>query len=698
MRRSAPLALLLRFAVPFWVALPALPLLAQPVTPDTVRAGRLDGGKMWLFEAPPTAYLNETYGFRPSEAWFTRARMASLRVPGCSASFVSPEGLIATNHHCAEGSIVKVSRRGEGLLDRGFLARTRAEERRIPDYYVDQAIATEDVTEAVQARLRDANAQTDAERMQAQRDAVEAQRAEMVRARGIDPADTDADVIVQVVPLYQGGRYSAYTYRRYRDVRLVMAPEVRLGFFGGDADNFTYPRYALDFSFMRVYDRAGRPLRSPDYFPMSRGGVKENDLVFVIGNPGSTSRGLTTAQLDYQRDVAVPVLREGFDRRIAVLDRYIATRPADVDEARSARFGLSNSSKVYHGRTDALGNAYLMARRAAAERAFRATGPEAAAAMDGLATVVAEQRALAPQTRGYQLLFNPRFGSATLRRALAAVQSAKGDTRAAARFAAVDDLDPLVEQGYLAAELAEVRAYATATNKPWTIPDAADLVRTSGLDTKATANLGAATDPAAALVASMYDDYAAWQSGMAGLSAREQGLARALGTARYAAYGSSVPPDATFSLRFTDGLVQGYAYNGTTAPPFTTLNGLFDRSASFSAALGTPEDHPWKLPQRWVAAQDRVKTDTPLNFVSTSDTIGGNSGSPVVNVDLELVGLNFDRTIEGMTRDYLYWAGRGRNVMVDVRAIQETLGSVYGATTLLAELRRAQAQARPVGR
>lgn len=683
----------MRLALLAVLGLAAAPVLAQPINPDTVRAGRLDGGKMWLFEAPPTAYLSETYGFRPSEAWFSRARLASLRIPGCSASFVSPEGLIATNHHCAEGSVVKVSRPGEGLLDKGFLARTRAQERRIPDYYVDQAIATDDVTEAVEARIRAANPQTDAERLQAQRDAAEAQRVEMLRARGIDPADRDADVIVQIVPLYQGGRYSAYTYRRYRDVRLVMAPEVRLGFFGGDADNFTYPRYALDFAFMRVYDRDGRPLRSPDFFPMSRTGVKENDLIFVIGNPGSTSRGLTVAQLEYQRDVNVPILREALDRRIAVLDRYIATRPADVDEARSTRFGLSNSAKVYHGRTDALGNAYLMARRAAAERSFRASSPEAAGAMDRVAALVQEQRALAAQARAYQVLFSGGLGSATLRRALAVVQAAKGDARAAARLEAVEDRPAMVEAGFLAAELADLKAYSDATGKGWAVPDAASLLAASALDTKATAALAAADDPAAQFVAAMYDDYAAWQSAASGLAARENGLARDLGAARYAAYGSSVPPDATFSLRFTDGLVQGYAYNGTVAPPTTTIHGLYDRNASFNATYGPGEDHAWKLPERWVAAQDRVQMNTPLNFVSTSDTIGGNSGSPAVNVDLELVGLNFDRTIEGMTRDYLYWAGRGRNVMVDVRAIQESLRSVYGATALLAELERARAAA-----
>ncbi len=683
-------------------ALAAPAALAQTASfnPDTVQAGPLDGGKMWLFEAPPTAYLQRTYGFTPDAAWFDHARLASLRIPGCSAAFVTGGGLIATNHHCAVGSITQVSQAGEGLLDKGFYAARREDERRVPGMTADQAIAVGDVTAEVEAAMAARNAQTDAERAAAQRDATEAVRVRMLRERGIDPAAEDADIVVQVVPLYQGGRFSAYTYRRYRDVRLVFAPEERMGFFGGDPDNFTYPRYALDYAFFRVYD-GGRPVASPTFFPLSERGAQPGEAVFVIGNPGSTSRGLTGAQLAYQRDVMVPLMREALDRRIATLDAYIATRPPEVDAVRAQRFGLSNSAKVFQGRTDALGTPYLMARRGAAERAFTAASPAAGPLVARVAEVVAEQQALAPRTRAFQLLGNGGLGSATMARALAAVQASRGVRGAAERFARVADRPAIVERGFLQAELDALRAYAAETGR--TIPGlttpaqatADALLAASAFETGATATVDAATDPAVALVAALYDDHATWQSAMAGLSGREQGLARDLGRARFAAYGASVPPDATFSLRFTDGVVSGYAYNGTLAPPFTTINGLYDRHASFSVGVPAGEDHPWKLPQRWIAAKDAVDTDTPLNFTSTSDTIGGNSGSPVVNRDLELIGLNFDRTIEGMTRDYLYWAGRGRNVMVDVRAIRETLGSVYGATGLLDELRAARPGPQP---
>ena len=308
-----------------------------------------------------------------------------------------------------------------------------------------------------------------------------------------------------------------------------------------------------------------------------------------------------------------------------------------------------------------------------------------------MAAVVAEQTTLAPRTRAFQLLGNGSMSSATMQRAMLAVQASKGVRGAAERFASVDDLPPIVEHGFLDLDLAALRTYAQQAGLNVAVPTNADaLLAATAMENQASARVDAATDPAVALVAAIYDDYAAWASAMAGLNARSQAVARDLGRARFAAYGASVPPDATFSLRFTDGVVSGYAYNGTIAPPFTTLNGLYDRHASFGVGVAAGEDYPWKLPQRWVAAKSRVRTDTPLNFTSTSDTIGGNSGSPAVNRNLELVGLNFDRTIEGMTRDYLYWAGRGRNVMVDVRAIEETLQNVYGATALLTELRAAR--------
>ena len=669
MRRFPVLALVLLVA-------PALAQPALPFDPDTVRAQPLDGGKMWLFEDPPTEYLEETYGFRPDAAWFERARLASLRMPGCSASFVSPNGLVLTNHHCAQGSVVAVDRGGEGLLDGGFTTASLDEERRVPDLYMDQLVAIEDVTETLAAAV-DA-AQTDAEREAAFAEAERQVTARLLAARGITEPDADRDdYVVQVVALYNGGRYSAYVFRRYRDVRLVMAPERSLGYFGGDYDNFTYPRYAADFAFFRIYGDDGQPLRSPHYFTLpesAEDGVEEGSLVFVIGNPGSTSRGLTVAELEFTRDVTLPTTLAFIDSRAAALQAYLDSGEApEPDVVRSQLFGLLNAQKATGGRLRGLSDPYVLARRAAAERDFRAASAGAAALVDEQAATQAEKRRLAAAYRAFPYLFNARYGSATLRRAQARATGASAD---------VAPLPDAVERGFLTAEVEALRGYYEETGEP--LPAA--LAGASAED--AARRLLDDEDAAVALVQEIEPAVAEFRSAAAGLGAQERETARKLGRERYETYGAAVPPDATFSLRFTDGVVTGYPYNGTIAPPMTTLFGMFDRYHSFcTSGRETAGACDWDLPERWLEAHDRLDLSTPVNFTSTSDTIGGNSGSPAVTRDLDLVGLNFDRTIEGLVRDYLYAPERGRNVMVDTRLVLEALQNVYGLDGLLAELR-----------
>ncbi len=666
---------------------------AQPADlgfdPDTVQAGRLDGGKMWLFEAPPYEYLQETYGFRPDSSWFRHARLASLRLPNCSASFVSPHGLVATNHHCVQGLLVDVTREGEALLDNGFASTGTADERPLPGTYLDQLDAIADVTAEV-GRLVDGG--------MAEGAAMDEVEAQIAGRRGVDPADEAPALVVQVARLYDGARFSAYTYRRHHDVRLVFAPESQLGFFGGDADNFTYPRYALDFSLLRVYGEDGRPMDTPVYFPLAEDGVDAGDLVFVVGNPGATSRALTTAGLAIQRDFNVPVTLAALQSRGAVLREYLASGPADADEVRSQIFGLSNSEKVYIGRQAALRDPYVMARKAAAERALIAARPEAAALVDSLAVVAEARRELGPSFRAFALLYNGGLGSSLLRRAyaLSLMDGLEGEELEAMRRRVLSQPDKpaTVEHGYLAAELEALRAFYAETGRP--LPAslagasaaelAASLLDRSAFATAESAAVALeargdpAADPAVQLVRAIQPDYQAYDEARLRLNARETALTGRLGRARYAAYGTNVPPDATFSLRFTDGVVRGYPYNGTEAPPFTTFYGMFDRHHSF------PEGSAWTLPARWVAARDGMNLATPVNFASTSDTIGGNSGSPVVNRELQLVGLNFDRTIEGLLRDYLYLPNRGRNVMVDARAIIESLRNVYDQDEIAEEL------------
>jgi hypothetical protein len=346
------------------------PVRAFPQTPATKEptweAGRFDGGRMWTFEYPPAEDFSETYGFDANEAWFERARMAAVRSPGCSASFVSPNGLLATNHHCVRSRVSAVSRPGEGLLDNGFYASSVELERPIPDYYADQLIAIEDVTDEIDGAV--AGAADDAARQRARSEAVDRIRTRLEAQH----AASGADIRVQMIALYNGGRQSAYVFRRFNDIRLVFAVELEMGFFGGDPDNFTYPRYALDFAFLRVYEN-GEPYRPEHHFSWGSEGVEAGDVVFVIGNPGPTTRLTTMSQLEFLRDVGVPVQQAWFESRHAALGAYRDTDPAAAEamDIRNRMFSLSNSLKAANGRLDALHTDEVMGRRLAGELALR---------------------------------------------------------------------------------------------------------------------------------------------------------------------------------------------------------------------------------------------------------------------------------------------------------------------------------------
>ncbi len=382
-------------------------------------------GKMWIFENAPTDYFTETYGFEADEAWFEKARLAALRIPGCSAAFVSPNGLVVTNHHCARGAVVGVTREGESLLDDGFYAPSLDEERPIPNYYVDQLIAAEDVSDEVLQAMDQASTET--ERGQARQRAVSGIQ-DRLSARH---SGGEGTVRVEVTALYNGGRYSAYTYRRFTDVRLVAAAELQLGFFGGDPDNFTYPRYALDFTFLRVYGSNGEPLPTEHFFSWSLEGVEEGDVVFVIGNPGPTNRLNTVAQLEFQRDVSVAAQKSFLGSRLAIMKEFYQAHPAEGEamDLRNQMFGLSNSLKANSGRLDALKDPVIMARKADGEQRFQAAlagDPELESRWGGLIREIAdlqeEMTALGPEYAAYVRLAPGNTESALIIRGLYAAQ------------------------------------------------------------------------------------------------------------------------------------------------------------------------------------------------------------------------------------------------------------------------------------
>ena len=669
---------------------------------DTVRMGRFDFGKMWTFEYAPMEYFSETYGLDANADWFERARLSVLRVPGCSASFVSPNGLVVTNHHCVRSRVSAVSQEGEGLLDNGFFATDLVDERPIPGYFADQLISVNDVSDEVLAAL---DAAGEAGRAEAQQ-AVSAEITERLLAA--HPMGSDS-VWVQIVPLYNGGRYSAYVFRRFTDVRLVAAAELNMGFFGGDPDNFTYPRYALDFAFLRVYGQDGEPFQPTHYLKWGSG-VSPGDPVFIIGNPGRTNRLQTVAQLEYQRDVQVPALIQLLDSRHKAMGAFRAEDPETAEELdlRNSMFGLSNSLKASLGRIDALGDAMIIARKADADRQLQeaiAADPELSSTygdlFEQIAQVQAGKRVLAQSYGAFLALGSNFLESSLIRRTMAAQayiearnNGAAEDqlAQAARNLTGVSVRPEGLERRLLAARLADIERYlpdtelAHAALEGHSPEDAADWwmanSRLASEDAAAAIIDGGedmADDPAmrlSAAMAPMLDQYRQESQVMA---RREASLASDLGRARFAVYGGTIPPDGSSSPRIADGRVQGYRYNGTLAPPMTTFYGVYDRYHGH----GGSED--WELPARWQTPPEGLDLSTPLNFVSTTDSYGGNSGSPAVTPNLELVGLNFDRNIEGLSRDFIYLPERGRNVMVDVRAIREALDVVYDLDRIVEE-------------
>jgi len=680
---------------------------AQVTSPDEIETKLPPGfvkefGTMWTFEAPPLEYWKARYGFTPPRGWLDNVRLASVRLPNCSASFVSSNGLVMTNHHCARECITAVSTPDSNFQELGFVARNQSDERKCEGLYVDQLQSIEDVTGRIQGAVK---ARAAAQQV-AQRNAaiVEIQ----------DGCKQEAGLTCQVISYYQGGIYSLYRFQRFDDLRLVMAPEEAISFFGGDPDNFSYPRYALDLTLLRVY-RNGQPFQPRNYLRWSPDGAREGDAVFVTGNPGSTGRLLTVAQMEFLRDVQYPAQLSSYDRNLAVLQELSqkddATRRALADQI----FSLMNSKKAVTGFLAGLQDTSLMANKRAFERDFRrriARDPKLraryGASWDAIAKAQKEQAAIARQQRWYSFTGSPLLNvaggivripeQAQLPDSLRLPQYRAGglevirgsllsgvpaDTEQEKQMLqawltqARKDLpanDPFLK-AFLAGRSPEVAAEAAINGTRL-----ADSASRAALIEGGSAAVAASDDPLIVLARKLNPVAMRVQQRSARLSDVASAHAEKVGQAIFAAYGRSLPPDATFSLRISDGVVKSYPLNGTIAPYKTTFHGLFGRAAAF--------DHkpPFRLPERWKAHQARLDLSRPFNFVTTNDIIGGNSGSPIINKNAEVVGLIFDGNIEQLPNRFLYSDEVSRAVAVHSEGIIESLRKVYEADRIADEL------------
>ncbi len=659
---------------------------------------------MWLLSAPPYKLLETRHKFTLTDAWRTRAMRAAVRFTnGGSGGFVSADGLIVTNHHIGAGSIQKLSRKGKDYMRDGFLAKTRRQELKCPDLELNALQEILDVTARVKGAVKPAMTPA---RANAARKAVITQ----IEQESTEKTGLRSDVVT----LYQGGLYHLYRYKRYTDVRLVFAPERGIADFGGDADNFEYPRFCLDVCFFRAYED-GKPARPAHHFRWSDKGPDENDVVFVVGCPGSTNRLDTFAMLRHRRDVTLPYVLANLRCREALLTQFSARGPEQARMAVKDLHRAANSRKALTGQYQGLLDPAVLALKEKEEREFRkkAGGPKGAA--DPWARIARAQKALAGFERPYLLLergdaFDGElFGIARRLVRLAAEKARPNAERlreySDARLKSLEQqlfspapVYPELERVRLAGGLSflaeqlggdhpVVKAVlagkspadrAAALVGGTKLADVAERRRLAEGGRKA---VDASADPMIVLARAIDPEARALrkrhEEEVEEVTQQAQGE---IAAARFALLGSGVAPDATFTLRLAFGVVKGYEVDGETLPYTTTFAGAFARAEQ----QGRRE--PFVLPRRWLEGQGKVDGKTPFNFVSTADTIGGNSGSPVLNRAGELVGVNFDRNRHGLVRNFVYTDVQARHIAVHSRAVLEALRGLYDAGALAKEL------------
>lgn len=669
-------------------ALAAATMLSTPALAD-------EG--MWTFDNFPAAKVKATYGVTIDQPWLDKVRGAAVRLSGgCSASVVTGRGLVLTNNHCVAECAQDLSSPGHDLYTQGLVAARPEEERKCPGMQAEILTGITDVTD----QIRKAGAGlTGAALMQARTAAIGA-----IEQAGC--AASPATLRCQVVDLYHGGQYKLYRYRKYADVRLAFSPGVPTAFFGGDPDNFNFPRYALDAAFVRLYEN-GKPVATPQHLRWNTAAPSAGAPVFVAGNPGGTDRQLTVAQLERQRDRTLPLTL----LRLAELrGRLIEFGNQSAENQRLAQdllFGVENSYKVYFGRLFTLNDPKFMAAKRADEAALR---DKARPAGDPWQQIATAQQNAEPLYLDYSYVAGGPMGSSLFGYARALVRAAAERAKPAAqRLPGYADsqlpllekqvldatpVSPALERLVLAFWLSKAREYLTADgagtklllgkDSPETLAAAlagsrlADPAYRRQLWEGGAAAIAASDDPLIAFVRRIDPEarrlQAEWNETVGGptIAASE-----AIAQARFAAYGDQIYPDATFTLRLSYGRIAGWNERGKEVPPFTRFAGLYERATGQA---------PFKLDPRWVAAKDKLNPDTIFNISTTNDIIGGNSGSPLINAKAEVIGTVFDGNIHSLGGNYGYDAATNRTVAVSAAAVSEAMRKVYGATALADEL------------
>ncbi|MBA2501698.1 MAG: S46 family peptidase [Pyrinomonadaceae bacterium] len=679
------------------------------VAPTIVTTVRADEG-MWTFNNVPRAEIKRRYNFDVTDEWLRKVQMSSVRFnSGGSGSFVSADGLVLTNHHVAADTLQKLSTPQKNYLKEGFLARARTEELKAPDLELNVLMSIEDVTARVNAAVKPDTP------------ASEANTARRAAIAGIEKDSTEQTKLrSDVVTLYQGGQYNLYRYKKYTDVRLVFAPEFDIAFFGGDPDNFTYPRYCLDMTLLRIYEN-DKPVRVENYLKWSAAGSKDGELVFVSGHPASTERLNTVAHLEYLRDTGLPLTLKYLERNQTFLSEYMKGGEEQARRAQDEFFGIENSLKAYRGRIGGLRDQALMRKKGEAEQALRRQiaadarkQKEYGDAFDQIARARKSLPSYERERRFTESAWGLNSSLFSIARTLVrlADESAKpnaerlpeyADARRASLELSLFSTAPIYEEYEQAKLINSLRFMAEelGASNPLVVkilngktPEAraAELVggtklkdvevrrrlAQGGRDAIQKSDdpmivLARSIDPESRVVRKRYEDE---------VTGVERAAYAKIARALFETQGTSLYPDATFTLRLSYGAVKGYAENGKQIQPFTTIGGAFEHAAAHNSKT------PYQLPASWTKNKSQLNLNTPLNFVSTNDIIGGNSGSPVFNSRAELVGLIFDGNIQSLVGNFIYDESVNRSVSVDSRGMLETLRKIYNANELVAELTR----------
>ncbi|QVL31101.1 S46 family peptidase [Telmatocola sphagniphila] len=665
---------------------------------------------MWLYSNPPKKLLKEKYGFDKPEAWYEHVQKSSVRFnSGGSGSFVSEDGLVMTNHHVGAGDLQKVSDEKHNYLKDGFYAKTQADEIKCKGLELNVLQSMSDVTAKIEAAVT---------KDMSPLDAVKARNAVIEQIKAAN-SDKEKNIRADVVTLYAGGQYHLYIYKKYTDIRIVFAPEQQAAFFGGDPDNFEYPRYDLDMTFFRVYEN-DKPIKCQNYLKWSAAGSKEGELVFVSGHPGRTNRQNTVAELEYLRDTGYPFGLQRLNRMEVAMTSWSQRTEENARRAREDLFGVQNSRKARIGGLGGLLDPKLLGRKVDQEAQLKSfiagsSDPMVKAAGPAFETIAKAEKKRAEILKentfyeGGGAFSSHLFGIArTLLRAAEEKAKPAGTRLREYEDSSIkslelglfsdeeiyDDFEILtltdsltfyattfggndeMVQKVLAGKSPRDRAYELISGSKLKDPAVRKKIYEGGK-----AAIDASTDPMIAL-AKLVDarSRAVRKVFETEVDEPKRQAYAAIAKARYAKDGASTYPDATFTLRLAFGTVKGYTQDGKKIPAFTDIGGLYKWSAEHK------NKEPFDLPARWVERKDKLDLKTPFNFVCTADIIGGNSGSPVINQAGEVVGLIFDGNIQSLVLDFIFDEEVARAVSVDSRAMIEALNKVYDAQDVATEL------------